>query len=337
MRPLLPLVCLVLALGPWRPVAALDLYRASAPLADASEATRDNAVTTAFGQVLAQVAGRSTVASLAQQPAGRAAAQGALIAFATRTGDDGTQLIEARFEPAAVRAFLDSRRVAAPPDRRPTLLLWLLLDGEPPTWVGADEPPALAGAAAQSAAARGVPLLLPMLDLGERGGLPAELDPADPASVAALDTAAARYRPDGVLFGRLRGETDRWRADIRLTLPGRQDAVWSTSGDSPQAALDAAFDRVGSQLAPAATTPDGPPAPAQVSILGIDDMAAYARVWEHLSRVPGLRGLRPVALGHGRAVFGFELAGGEAALAGRVEPGAPFTRSPDSPDYRYQP
>ena len=59
MRPLLPLVCLVLALGPWRPVAALDLYRASAPFADASEATRDNAVTTAFGQVLAQVAGRS--------------------------------------------------------------------------------------------------------------------------------------------------------------------------------------------------------------------------------------------------------------------------------------
>jgi hypothetical protein len=101
--------------------------------------------------------------------------------------------------------------------------------------------------------------------------------------------------------------------------------------------LDAALDRVGGQLAPTAATPGGPPAPVQVSILGIDDMAAYARVWEHLSHVPGLRGLRPVALGDGRAVFGFELAGGEAALAGRVEPGAPFARDTDSPDYRYQP
>jgi hypothetical protein len=101
--------------------------------------------------------------------------------------------------------------------------------------------------------------------------------------------------------------------------------------------VDAAFDRLGGQLAPTAPLPDGPPAAVQVSILGIDDMAAYARVWEHLSRVPGLRGLRPVALGQGRAVFGFALAGGEAALAGRVEPGAPFARNTDSPDYRYQP
>jgi hypothetical protein len=36
-------------------------------------------------------------------------------------------------------------------------------------------------------------------------------------------------------------------------------------------------------------------------------------------------------------VFGFELAGGDAALAGRVEPGAPFARVSESPDYRYQP
>ena len=337
MRPLLPFVCMVLALGPWRPALALDLYQASAPLADAGEAARDNAVTTAFGQVLAQVAGRAAVATLAQQPAGRRAAQGALLGFATRTGDDDTPLIEARFEPAAVRTFLDTQHVAAPPDRRPTLLLWLLLDGESPTWVGADEPPDLAAAVAQSAAARGVPLLLPVLDLAERGTLPPTLDPADPASVAALDTAAARYRPDGVLFGRVRGGADRWHADLRLTLPGRQDATWSAEGDSPQAAVDAAFDRVGGQLAPIASVPDGPPAAVQVSILGVDDMAAYARVWEHLSRVPGLRGLRPVALGQGRAVFGFELAGGEAALAGRVEPGAPFARNTDSPDYRYQP
>ena len=103
MRPLLPFVCLVLALGPWRPALPLDLYQASAPLADAGEAARDNALVTAFGQVLAQVAGRSAVASLAQQPAGRRAAQGALLGFATRTGDDGTPLIEARLSPPAVR------------------------------------------------------------------------------------------------------------------------------------------------------------------------------------------------------------------------------------------
>jgi hypothetical protein len=69
MRLPLPLVCVVLALGLCRPAAALDLYQASAPLADASEAARTSAVTTAFGRVLGQVAGRQAATTLAQQPA----------------------------------------------------------------------------------------------------------------------------------------------------------------------------------------------------------------------------------------------------------------------------
>ena len=333
---LLLFVCALLALCPVRPAAALDLYKASVPLDGADEAARENAVTAAFGRVLAQVAGRQAVATLAQQPAGRKAAQSALSAFGTKTGEDGATLLEAQFDPAAVRAFLDERHVAAPADRRPTLLLWLLLEGSPAAWVGADEPPQLAGELVQSAAARGLPLLLPLLDLDERAMLPAALDPADPASVAALDTASARYRPDGVLFGRLREADGRWRADLRLTLSGREDAVWSANGDSAPAAIDAALDRVAGQLAPA-PAPGGPLAPVQITVAGIDEVTAYARVWEHLTGVPGLRRLRPVALGNGKAVFAFELAGGEAALAGRVEPGAPFAHSADSSGYRFQP
>lgn len=339
MRLLLPLICVVLALGLCRAAAALDLYQASAPLEDASEAARTTAVTTAFGRVLAQVAGRQAVAVLAQQPAGRDAAQRALLGFGGRTGDDGAAQIEARFEPRAVREFLAARHIAALPDARPTLLLWLLAEHDAaPAWVGADEPPELATALTQAAAARGLPLLLPVLDLTERANLPASVDPADPAGLAGLTAAAARYRPDGILFGRLHGGGGRWQVDLRLALPGRDDATWSTAGGSPQAALDAAFEKIGTRLAPATAPPDGPIAPVQITIDGIADVAAYARVWTHLGQAPGLHGLRPLALGNGRAVFHFELAGGDAALATSIEPGAPFTRvAGDSPAYRYQP
>ncbi len=339
MRLPLPLVCIVLALGLCRAAAALDLYQASAPLEDASEAARSSAVTIAFGRVLAQVAGRQAVAALAQQPAGREAAQRALLGFGSRSGDDGAVLIEARFEPRAVRKFLAARRIAALPDERPTLLLWLLAENDgAPAWVSADEPPDLAAALAQAAATRGLPLLLPVLDLTERTDLPASVDLADPASLAGLTAAAARYRPDGMLFGRLHGNGQRWQVDLRLALPGRGDATWSAVGASPQAAVDAALDKVGTHAAPAAAPPAGPIAPVQIAVDGVGDVAAYARVWEHLAQVPGLRGLRPLALGNGRAVFRFELAGGEAGLAIGVEPGAPFTRvAGDPPVYRYQP
>ncbi len=350
---LLLLFCLILALAVCRPAAALDLYQASAPLADASEAARAGAVTAAFGRVLGQVAGRPAVAALAEQPAGRAAAQRALLGFGSATGPAGEPLLQARFDPRAVREFLAAQHVATLPDQRPTLLLWLLANGEGgPTWVGADEPPQLAAMLAQAAAARGLPLLLPVLDLKERADLPPSADPADPTSLAALGTAAARYRPDGVLYGRLQGSGERWRVDLRLALPGQDDVVWSASGASAQAAVEAALDRLTLQLAAAAPPPEGPPAPVQIAIDGIDSMAAYGRVWEHLGQVPGLRGLRPLALDDGRVRFGFELPGGAAALAGRVEPGAPFMRvaaapapadapaqpSPDQPTtYQYRP
>jgi hypothetical protein len=337
MRLPLSLVCALFALGLARSAAALDLYAAQAPLADASEAGRDSAVAAAFGGVLGQVTGRPATAALAQRPAGRKAAQAALQGFASTTGDDGTPAIEARFDPAAVRAFLAAQGVAALSDQRPTLLVWLLLDGATPTWLGTDEPPDLAAALAHAATARGLPVLLPVLDLDERRKLPPAIDPAQPTSVAGLGTASARYRPDGVLFGRLRGDADHWQLDARLTLPGHEDAVWSARGDSAQAAIDAALDRVGTLLAPAETVPQGPPAPVQIAVVGIDDVTAYGRVWDHLAGVPGLKGLRPVILGGGRAVFGFDLPGGQAAIAATVEPGAPFARTADSPDYRYQP
>lgn len=339
MRQLLSLACVALAFGLCRSAAAVDLYRATAPLQDASDAARSVAVTDAFGRVLAQVAGRQAVAVLAQQPTGSAAAQRALVGFASATDEAGASTLEARFEPRSVREFLAGQQVPTLPDARPTLLLWLLAERDgAAAWVGADEPPELAAALTQAAAVRGLPVLLPVLDLEERAQLPATVDPADPASLAALGTAAARYRPDGVLFGRLQGGGASWQADLRLAMPGRDDATWSARGATAQTALDAGFDQIGTRLAPAATPVGGPVAPVELVVEGVADLAAYARVREYLRQVPGLRGLRPLALGNDRAAFHFELAGGAAALASKVEPGAPFTRpAGDSPAYRYQP
>jgi hypothetical protein len=340
MRLPLSLVCALVALGVARPAAALDLYAAQAPLVDATDAGRDAAAALAFGSVLGQVTGHPATAALARQPAGRTAATKALLGFTSKTAPDGSPAIEARFDPAAVRSFLAAQGVAMLPDQRPTLLLWLVVDGPTPTWLGADEPPDVAAALMQSAAAHGLPVLLPVLDLDERRNLPAALDPAQPASVAALGTASAHYRPDGVLFARLRGDARRWQLDARATLPGHEDAVWSARGDSVQAAIATALDHVTTLLASAVVAPQGPPAPTQITVTGIDDVAGYGRVWDHLAHVPGLKGLRPVALGGGRAVFGFDLPGGATGLPTLVEPGAPFTpaaRTGDSPDYRYQP
>lgn len=339
MRLLLPLVCVALTLGLCRAAPALDLYQATAPLADASEASRNAAVTDAFGRVLAQVAGRQEAAALAKRAGGPETAQRALLGFSNHTDESGATALNARFDPQAVRAFLARQRVATLPEARPTLLLWLLAErDEAPTWVGADEPPDLATTLQQVAGALGLPLLLPVLDLAERAALPASIDPADPASLAGLTTAAARYRPDGILYGRLHGAGERWRVDLRLALSGRKDATWSTTGASPHAALEAAFDTIGARLTPAATPVDGPVVPTQISVEGIDDVAAYGRVWQHLEQVPGLRGLRPLTLDKGQATFRFELAGGDAALGTSVEPGAPFARTADDrPTYRYQP
>lgn len=61
-------------------------------------------------------------------------------------------------------------------------------------------------------------------------------------------------------------------------------------------------------------------------------------MWNHLSQLADIQGLRPHALDGGQAVFGFALAGGATALASRVEPGAPFVREAGAESgYRYRP
>ncbi len=333
----LPALCLLLALLPAAAAQALDLYRARVPLTDAGQAAQEAAVVAAFGHVLAQVAGRSAPAVLAERAAGKQAAARSVLGYGFSRDADGGTVLEARFDPAAVRRFLTDQGVATVPDSRPTLLLWLQVqqDGTK-LWLGADEPPDLAAAVDDAARTRGWPLLLPLLDLAERAELPQNADPQTPAGRAALNALAARYAPDGVLIGRLVGSDGRWRVVLHLNRPDASDYAWSAAGASPEAAMAAAFDRLGTHLAVA--PPSGPPQVVEITINGVDDLAAYARVWDHLSQIADIQGLRPRALDDGQAVFGFALPGGAAALASRVEPGAPFVREAGTgPGYRYRP
>ena len=330
-------VCLLLALLPAGTPQALDLYRARVPLTDDGQTAQEAAVVVAFGQVLAQVAGRGAAAALADQAAGKQAAARTVLGYGFSRDQDGNTLLEARFDPNAVRGFLAEQGVATVPDTRPTLLLWLQVQHDGNTlWVGADEPPRLAAAVDTAARARGWPILLPLLDLAERAELPAHANPHDPATLAPLKALAARYAPGGVLSGRLNGIDGRWRIDLRLTRPDSDDHVWAADGASPEAALGAALDRLSSHLAVA--PPSGPPQAVEITVRGIDDVTAYARVWEHLSQQAEIRQLRPLAVGDGHAVFAFALPGGAAALADRVEPGAPFPREAEAESgYRYRP
>lgn len=333
----LPTVCLLLALLPAAAAQAQDPYRARVPLADAGQASQDAAVVAAFGQVLAQVAGRSAPATLAGQAAGKQAAARAVLGYGFSHDADGDTLLEARFDPAAVRRFLADQGVATVPAPRPVLLLWLQVRQDDTTlWLGADEPPDLAAAVDSAASSRGWPLLLPLLDLAERAELPQHADPQNPASRAALDALTTRYAPDGVLIGRLDGSDGHWQAALRLEQPKTSDYAWSAAGASPAAAMAAAFDRLGAHLAVAPSS--GPPQAVEITIHGVDDLVAYARVWNHLSQLADIQGLRPHALGDGQAVFGFALAGGATALGSRVEPGAPFVREAGTESgYRYRP
>ncbi|GAB4360302.1 MAG: DUF2066 domain-containing protein [Immundisolibacter sp.] len=334
--PSLLALCLLM-LQPATAAQALDLYRARVPLTDAGQAAQQEAVVAAFGQVLAQVAGRGAPARLAAREAGKQAAARTVLGYGFSQDADGGMLLEARFDPAGVRRFLAEQGVATVPDSRPTLLLWLQLqqDGTK-LWLGADEPPALAAAVDDAARTRGWPLLLPVLDLAERRQLPPNADPHTPATRAALNALAARYAPDGVLIGRLVGSDGRWRVVLYLNRPGTVDYTWSATGASAQAAMAAAFDQLGAHLAVA--PPSGPPQAVEISIDGVHDLAAYGRVWNHLSQITAIQQLRPHVLDDRRVVFGFALPGGAAALASRVEPGAPFVRQTGTESsYRYRP
>ena len=208
-------------------------YSVIVPVADTSDALRDQAFSSALAQVLARVAGGQDLRSNAGYDDALANASSIVQKFQYQRATGGLSL-QVSFEPGTVRRLIEKLGVASAGIKPPVLLLVQGVHGK---LFGQSALTSLAVAAN----ARGVNVAYP--DAANPPD-PAKAAAADPGTLAAINQS---YHTGLVLLGRLHDGSADW-----TLISGGQLQHWSSTGATEDVLLAAAgnsmTDRIGKQL-----------------------------------------------------------------------------------------
>jgi hypothetical protein len=318
-------------------VPVAGLFEATAPVADRTEAVRRAAARVALGKVLVKVTGdRGSVrlpvtTSLLQNPDRfvqqyfyeRRAATGAGDSIAVRFQFDARMLAEA----------LRGAGIPVWGSERPRTLLWLVLQPAAGVaeLVGVEDNHPLVGIAAEQVEARGIPVVLPLLDLDERQSVSA--DAVRRGELTQVMQASSRYGVDAVLVGDLRETAPGlWQTQWYL-LAGGEQSGWSSLGEDPALLVDEAInltaDALAQRYAGAGTL--GADAVA-ITLAQIHTVRDYARALAYLESLAPVARLEVAGVERDQVALRLAVRGGLPELTQTVMLGRVLQPVPERPD-----
>ncbi len=165
---------------------------------------------------------------------------------------------------------------------------------------------------------RGLPLILPLLDLEDS----LTIDSADVWGqfVTQLRLASERYNPDAILAGRVELVADGWLMDW-LLLDQSTSEVWQGSAETLSGALSAgleqSIERIASRFAVVQDTSTS--SLIEVSVTGINSLSDIAAVEAYLKAQPAISGLYPSRVTATEVRFKLALIGELASLLQSIQ------------------
>jgi len=336
------MICgLLLALG-LLPVITMGaevkgLYEAEMQVPNQTRSERGLAMSAALAEVVTKVSGRRDArlqpkvaqairrpAQLLQQYRYRALPEdmrGELM-----PGDD-PQLVFFHFDKKAVDRLLRESGLPVWGATRPAVLAWLAVEEDAGRryLLSADSPDALRLVVEREAMRRGLPLLLPLLDL------------QDQRQVSFADVwgrfrdpvlqASQRYRPEAVLMGRLlRTPGGEWQADWWI-VEGKDSERWRANGVLPAEVVDEGMAGAVGWLAQRYAPLGGGSEVGHlwVTVDEVHSLADFARVEGYLRSLQQVTHLRVRQLRVGRVDFGLALQGLPEGVAQTIALGRVLT------------
>lgn len=251
-------------------------YSVTVPVADTSEAQRDQAFATALGQVLTRVAGGQDLRSNGGY--GDALSQAGSIVQKYQYQRAATGLIlDVDFAPSSVRRLVSKLGVASAGIKPPVLLLVTGTDGQ------LLDQQALSSLVS-AAAARGTDVVYPDF---HRPPNSAALAAANPAALSAINQ---KYHTGLVLVGQMHAGSADW-----TLVSGGQSQHWSTQGATEDALIGAGgndmVDRLGKQL----NVIGSGPSEGKLWVSGLHSAMDYANLLSTLQSDPSVQKVMTLA------------------------------------------
>ena len=237
-----------------------DLYKVREPVASQQPAEREEALRKAFDTLVLRLTGdpktdQAAVAQLRKDP------QQLISRYAY---EDGAVVVS--FDPTTTERALRSAGLSLWGGDRPSVLTWWLTESSDGSQLIGDVQD---GASELQAAAqhRGLPLRLPLADLGEQIAATAEAVAAD--EPRALRDVSERYDADGLLAVLAKHFDDSWQANWHFWL-GDKQTQGKASGGTRAALADEILLAVSTFLAPQYRVAPGAVSEITLEVLGAD-------------------------------------------------------------------
>jgi uncharacterized protein len=299
------------------------LYEAQVPVASQAAPEREQALRAALAQVLVKVSGDRSAPQRSALAQALANAGQYVQQFGYRTPPEASEglLLWARFDADGVARVLREAGLPVWAQRRPVTLVWIAVQDEQRRELvsAGGGVPDVQAALETAAHSRGLPILLPLLDLEDQRAL-------DFADVwggfgDVVLRASSRYQPEAVLVGRLQRErSGQWRA--RWTLyEGTAGAHWESEGHL-EAAVAAGIERLADDLAARYVAPSGAErGRLALAVTDVMSLEAYARADRYLRELGPVEEVQVLQVEPERVVFLLEVRGGQQALERAIAPG----------------
>ena len=315
------LVILVLAsfnfCGQSRAAQVDDLYSATVTVADQSEELRSQAIRRAFNKMLVRVSGKPSVASSPSIRDGASKAPAYLLTFAylqpsaldIAKGQTGL-LFKASFDPASVNRLLADSGEPVWGASRPRGIFWIAVSEGRERHIIADQDtnPYLSNALKSAAEQRGLPILLPLMDLEDRQSI--SVTDVWGRFESPIRLAASRYANDFIVAGQVSGSSSNWEGRYVLysgAAPHRFTTRGSSSTEVLARAVDAVTNHLAGKLAAVETATADNVITIEVSNLqNFDD---YLSMSAGLRRLSMVRKVAPQRIDDTTAVINLEVIG----------------------------
>ena len=267
------------------------LYKASLPVATQTAAERNQTVALGVNQVLIKVSGNSLVVDNPKLKA-RLNTAGTLVqqySYATPTppieNNNTPYLLTIQFDAAGINQWLRDADVPIW-QNRPLIVAWITntAPGQPTEIISSDTVSEITRLLKQSAEQRGLPLMLPLMDVTDLG----QASTADISSMAVsnLANAAKRYNNDAILIGNIIQKPDGITSQWKL-VSGDNQSDWTLTGKTLGDILPSLIDNVTTTLATrfAVVTTNAIQKEFVLKVTGITQYPDFAKLTRYLNQL----------------------------------------------------
>lgn len=296
-------------------VRVKTIYQVDVPVESQAAENRAQAEELGFAQVLTKVSGNSHILDSPDLKTKSKNAESYIDEFSYLSSSTAPYLLSLHFNSTAVNRLLRNAGIPIWGQNRPLLLGWIEYEvpGKQAEIIGSDSPSGIQTLLKQYADQRGLPFLVPMMDMSEMDQI--NVNDIVTMNLEPLKVASKPYSCDGILVARIFKLQQGYSFASKLVL-GDDEWTWSESGDSLDKVVAALVNHVSDALAARYSTvvTNSVQSHVTLKVVSVSQEGDLAQLIQYISHLTPVSDVQPMQIEGGEVVLNISLRGSKDAL-----------------------